>query len=53
MSESNSALGLCPFCEAGVRETDVLIEYTDDDGNEAVWAECPSCSEVVDPTHRS
>ena len=42
-------LGDCPHCDTGIRPLNVLIEYETDDGNEAIWAECPGCKEIVDP----
>lgn len=47
--DHHTRLGTCPDCDAVVRRTDVLIDYTDGDGHRAVWAECPECREVIDP----
>lgn len=52
MSTTHSSppvLGRCPDCQAKIASFDVLIEYEADDGQPAVWAECPTCSEVVHP----
>lgn len=48
MRTRQPSLGSCPFCNATVPETRVLIEYETAEGSE-LWAECPSCTEVVDP----
>jgi hypothetical protein len=44
-----SRLGTCPHCHTAITASHVLIEYETSDGQEAVWAECPECREVVDP----
>lgn len=38
-------LGVCPFCESDVPRYQTIIEYEN-----GVFAECPECEEVVDPT---
>jgi carbonic anhydrase len=48
MHSRQSALGTCPLCNASIPEVRVLIEYETADGPD-VWAECPSCLEVVHP----
>jgi predicted RNA-binding Zn-ribbon protein involved in translation (DUF1610 family) len=45
-----STLGSCPHCGTAVGSVHVLIEYETAEGEAAVWAECPGCGEVVDPT---
>lgn len=42
--------GDCPECEAPIPSTDVLVEYETDDRRRRMFAECPSCGEVVHPT---
>lgn len=48
-SRTPPTLGHCPDCAAEIASYDVLIEYKTDDGQPAVWAECPECREVVHP----
>lgn len=50
MTAESSTLGSCPHCGAVVASVDVLIEYETAEGEPAVWAECPDCGEVVDPS---
>lgn len=42
-------LGQCPDCGSEIASYDVLIEYENDDGQPALWAECPDCQDVVHP----
>lgn len=50
MTTSSTPLaGTCPLCNARIATSDVLIEYVRD-GNTALYAECPQCEGVVDPT---
>ncbi|WP_455549937.1 DUF7837 family putative zinc-binding protein [Halorubrum ezzemoulense] len=42
--------GDCSFCGETVTGRHALIHYETTDGDPGVWAECPSCGEVVDPT---
>lgn len=44
-----SQLGTCPYCHTKITATHALIEYETNDDQQAVWAECPDCQEVVDP----
>ncbi|WP_449267253.1 DUF7837 family putative zinc-binding protein [Halanaeroarchaeum sulfurireducens] len=44
-----SRLGTCPHCHTVITASHILIEYETSDGQEAVWAECHGCREVVDP----
>lgn len=46
---SRATLGRCPDCRTEIATRDALIEYERDDGESAVWAECPSCLAVVHP----
>lgn len=50
MSLHQSTLGSCPNCGEAVAEHNVLIKYETEDGEPGVWAECPGCRGVVDPT---
>jgi len=50
MSNPNTILGECPQCGQEISQTYLLIEYETDDGEEGIWAECPACVDVVDPT---
>lgn len=50
MSNPNAVLGECPQCGREITRTYLLIEYKTADGTEGVWAECPECADVVDPT---
>lgn len=44
-----AALGTCSFCGEAVEERHVIIQYETAAGELGRWAECPSCSEIVDP----
>jgi uncharacterized protein with PIN domain len=44
-----SPIGRCPYCSRKVAESSVLIEYERTSGEIGVFAECPSCGEVVRP----
>lgn len=47
--DDSPTLGLCPDCGTEIATYNVLIEYETDDGQPALWAECPECREVVHP----
>jgi predicted RNA-binding Zn-ribbon protein involved in translation (DUF1610 family) len=49
MSRSNTNLGQCPECGASIPEVYLLIEYKTASGDDAAFAECPNCGEVVAP----
>ncbi|WP_436931472.1 DUF7837 family putative zinc-binding protein [Halosimplex halobium] len=49
MNSDASELGQCPECGEGISEVWLLVKYEKDDGTEGVWAECPSCEDVVAP----
>lgn len=49
MSTTDHLLGRCPSCTGQLTWTDLLIEYADRDGTHAVFAECPTCSRVIEP----
>jgi hypothetical protein len=42
-------LGRCPDCGEEIPTGWRLIDYEKDDGTEGVWAECPTCDDVVAP----
>lgn len=42
-------LGWCPECGQEIPGWGTLIEYETQTGATSVFAECPSCSEVVHP----
>ncbi|WP_225333330.1 phage terminase large subunit family protein [Halomicrobium urmianum] len=46
---NQAALGTCPHCESEVPPVYRLIEYEKDDGSTGVFAECPQCTDVVEP----
>lgn len=48
MSSEHSTLGTCPRCHADIPRGMVLIEY-ESEGTTAVYAECPECTEPVQP----
>ncbi|WP_455768282.1 DUF7837 family putative zinc-binding protein [Halorubrum ezzemoulense] len=43
--------GDCSFCGETVTSRHAIIHYETAGGDTGVWAECPSCGEIVDPTH--
>ncbi|WP_449272189.1 DUF7837 family putative zinc-binding protein [Halorubrum halodurans] len=49
MTNSPPPLGQCPNCESEISQAWKLIEYEEADGSTGVFAECPSCDEVVKP----
>jgi len=42
--------GDCSFCGETVTGRHAIIHYETAGGDPGVWAECPSCGEIVDPT---
>ena len=42
-------LDRCPGCGEEIPSGWTLIEYEKADGTVGIWAECPSCEEVVSP----
>lgn len=48
MSSEHSTLGTCPVCHTAIPRGMVLIEY-ESDGDTAVYAECPHCTDPVQP----
>ncbi|CQH63594.1 small CPxCG-related zinc finger protein (plasmid) [Halobacterium hubeiense] len=49
MPPDDLSLGQCPNCGEPISHAWLLVEYTKDDGTDGVWAECPSCEDVVEP----
>lgn len=49
MITDESLLGTCPECDEAIPVGWKLIEYEQTDGSIGVFAECPSCTEVVRP----
>jgi len=49
MNADESPLGGCPDCGESIPPAWRLIDYEKDDGSEGIWAECPSCEDVVEP----
>jgi hypothetical protein len=49
MPTDDSLLGRCPDCGDPISDAWLLVEYSEDDGTDGVWAECPSCEDVVAP----
>jgi hypothetical protein len=41
-------LGVCPRCNREIATFNILIEY-EKNGQPAVYAKCPNCSDVVNP----
>jgi RNase P subunit RPR2 len=41
--------GTCSFCGETVTGQHAIIQYETASGEPGVWAECPSCGEIVDP----
>lgn len=39
----------CSFCGKTITKHHVLIQYETTTGERGLWAECPSCGEIVDP----
>lgn len=48
MSTQISTLGRCPYCDATIPRSRLLIAYDTADGP-AIYAECPDCRDVVHP----
>jgi hypothetical protein len=48
-TDPQAELGTCSFCGAIVAAQDVIVEYERQNGAPGIWAECPDCSEIVDP----
>ncbi len=42
--------GPCSFCGETVTDRHVIIRYETAAGEPGLWAECPNCGEIVDPT---
>jgi len=44
-----SHLGVCPNCSHDIRPIDELITFKRSDDSIGMFAECPSCEEVIEP----
>lgn len=44
-----SILGACPDCGETIPSDRLLIKYTTEEGWPRMFAECPSCRDVVHP----
>jgi hypothetical protein len=49
MTPDDGVLGRCPNCATKITRAWLLIEYENTEGQTGIWAECPNCSDVVDP----
>ncbi|MGQ3330652.1 DUF7837 family putative zinc-binding protein [Halorubrum sp. FL23] len=50
-NDPETVRGDCSFCGETVTGRHTIILYETAGGGPSVWAECPSCGEIVDPTH--
>ncbi|WP_444542725.1 DUF7837 family putative zinc-binding protein [Halomicrobium urmianum] len=50
LSRDRPSLGSCPNCETERQSVHQLIESEENDGATGVSAECPSRTDVVEPT---
>lgn len=49
MTTNRSEAGHCPNCGEEIPDAWHLVEYTTDTGGTGIWAECPTCEDVVAP----
>ncbi|WP_455429257.1 DUF7837 family putative zinc-binding protein [Haloplanus rubicundus] len=49
MTNDTRKHGRCPKCDEDISVAHVLVEYEKDDGTTGLWAECPTCDDVVSP----
>lgn len=49
MPQNSSSIGRCPRCDTAIPRAYVLIEYETKSGEQAIYAECPDCADVVAP----
>ncbi|TKX57100.1 hypothetical protein EXE43_18260 [Halorubrum sp. SS5] len=49
MTNNPLSLGHCPTCNREISQAWKLIEYERADGDIGVFAECPTCDEVIKP----
>jgi len=49
MTPDESSLGRCPDCGEPISTAYLLVEYEKEDGQTGIWADCPSCDDVVAP----
>jgi predicted RNA-binding Zn-ribbon protein involved in translation (DUF1610 family) len=50
MTPEDGRLGVCPNCGHEVRAVDELITYERADSSVGIFAECPSCEAVIEPS---
>ncbi|MFB9811968.1 DUF7837 family putative zinc-binding protein [Haloarcula sebkhae] len=48
MSDDTRSPDRCPDCDQPIANSWILVEYEEDDGTEDIWAECPTCRDVVE-----
>ena len=49
MTDNTPKHGRCPECDEDISAAYIFIEYEKDDGTTGIWAECPTCGDVVNP----
>jgi len=49
MTDDTPTHGRCPGCGEGISAAYILVEYEKNDGTTGIWAECPTCDDVVSP----
>ncbi|RKS75742.1 hypothetical protein ACODNH_01870 (plasmid) [Haloarcula sp. NS06] len=49
MPDNTETIGQCPNCGDPLTAAWTLVEYEKADGTAGVWAECPTCADVVAP----
>jgi len=49
MTDDTPTHGRCPGCGEGISAACILVEYEKNDGTTGIWAECPTCDDVVSP----
>ncbi|WP_457769212.1 DUF7837 family putative zinc-binding protein [Halobacterium salinarum] len=49
MTTNTPVLGRCPDCGDQITQAWLLVEYETSGGENGLWAECPSCEDVVAP----
>ncbi|WP_445972119.1 DUF7837 family putative zinc-binding protein [Halorubrum miltondacostae] len=49
-NDPETVRGDCSFCGETVTDRHAIIHYETTGGDTGVWAECPRCGEIVDPT---
>mgnify|MGYP000043471842 CR=1 FL=1 len=49
MTDDTPKHGRCPECDEDISAAYILVEYEKGDGMTGIWAECPTCDDVVSP----